>query len=207
MFDRFILERSRDWQQALVRPLLQKGIRADPITVTGFIIGIMVIPLLAYQQYGLALLAILINRLLDGLDGTLARLTKPTDRGGFLDIVLDFLFYSAVPLGFALSNPAENALPAAVLIYSFIGTGCSFLAFAIIAAKRGLESTAYPDKSFYYLGGLTEATETIGVFILMCLFPGWFMPLAYGFAALCFISTGLRIHAGWHVFSEHESSI
>ena len=206
MLDRTILEHSRRLQHRLATPLLNAGIRPDQVTITGFVIGMLVLPLLALQQYWLAIIVILLNRLLDGLDGTLARLSTPADRGGFLDIVLDFLFYSAVPLGFALANPAENALPAAVLIYSFIGTGCSFLAFAIIAAKRNLSSTAYPNKSFYYLGGLTEATETIVVFILMCLLPQWFAELAYGFALLCFISTGLRIHAGWTVFAGDNAS-
>jgi phosphatidylglycerophosphate synthase len=115
--------------------------------------------------WGLALL--LASRLLDGLDGSVARLTQPTDAGGFLDIALDFLFYAAIPLAFAVANPATNALPAAVLLASFIGTGSSFLAFAALAEKRGLTNTALPGKSFYFLGGLTEATETITVFAAM----------------------------------------
>ncbi|MCB1639065.1 MAG: CDP-alcohol phosphatidyltransferase family protein [Thiothrix sp.] len=202
MLDRLILARSRHRLQALARPLQAAGIRADQVTLAGFLLGISALPALALQQYGLALLLIGLNRLCDGLDGTLARLTRPSDRGGFLDIVLDFLFYSAIPLGFALADPDRNALPAAVLIYSFIGTGCSFLAFAVIAAKRGLTGTTYPDKSFYYLGGLTEATETLSVFALMCLWPAAFPVLAWGFAILCFITTALRLHAGWTLFAD-----
>jgi hypothetical protein len=91
--------------------------------------------------------------LLDGLDGSVARLTQPTDAGGFLDIALDFVFYAAIPLAFAVANPATNALPAAALLASFIGTGSSFLAFAALAEKRGLTDTALPGKSFYFLGG------------------------------------------------------
>ncbi|MDP3202874.1 MAG: CDP-alcohol phosphatidyltransferase family protein, partial [Hydrogenophaga sp.] len=62
-------------------------------------------------------------------------------------------------------------------------------------AQRGITSTALPDKSFYFLGGLTEATETIAAFVAMCLWPQWFAPIAWGFAALCAITTALRI--GW----------
>jgi phosphatidylglycerophosphate synthase len=129
-----------------------------------------------------------------------ARATTPTDRGGFLDITLDFLFYAAIPLAFALADPAANALPAAVLLASFIGTGSSFLAFAIVAAQRGLTSTALPDKSFYFLGGLTEATETLVAFVAMCLWPSWFPQIAYGFAALCALTTALRIVWGYRRF-------
>ena len=201
MLDRLILELTKQYQQQLAKQLLQWGFTANRVTVLGFLIGISALPLLAFEHYGWALIVILLNRLLDGLDGTLARLTQTSDRGGFLDIVLDFLFYSAIPLGFALANPHENALAAAVLIYSFIGTGSSFLAFAIFAAKRQLTSTHYPNKSFYYLGGLTEAAETILVFALMCLVPAWFSGLAYGFASLCLISTGLRVYSGWKNFA------
>ena len=200
MFDRQILDKSRHLQTVLAKKLLAKGIGANQVTVAGFVVGMFALPLLALNQPILALFFILLNRLLDGLDGTLARLTKPTDKGGFLDIVLDFLFYSSIPLGFALMSAESNALAAAVLIYAFIGTGCSFLAFATIAAKRNMDSTAYPDKSFYYLGGLTEASETIFVFALMCLFPGWFSILAYTFAVLCLITTVLRIRAGMELF-------
>lgn len=197
MLDSLVLKHSKQQQVQLAQRLIQWGFNANQVTVIGFLIGISALPLLAFEHYWLALLAILLNRLLDGLDGTIARLTQTSDRGGFLDIVLDFLFYSAVPLGFALANPAENALAAAVLIYSFIGTGSSFLAFAIFAAKRQISSSVYPHKSFYYLGGLTEATETILVFTLMCLVPTWFNELAYGFAVLCLTSTALRIYTGW----------
>ena len=144
---------------------------------------------------GLALL--LASRLMDGLDGAVARLTQPTDRGAFLDITLDFLFYASIPLAFAVADPAANALPAAVLLAAFIGTGSSFLAFAALAEKRGLKSEDYPQKGIYYLGGLTEATETLLCFVLMCLWPQHFSALAYGFAVLCALTIATRVLGGW----------
>lgn len=200
MLDRVVLAQTKQQQIRLAQQLIDWGLSANQVTLMGFVLGMAALPLLAFEYYLLAIGAMLLNRLLDGLDGTMARLTQVSDRGGFLDIVLDFLFYSAIPLGFALANPAENALAAAVLIYSFVGTGSSFLAFAIFAAKRQLSSSAYPHKSFYYLGGLTEATETLLVFTLMCLIPAWFSVLAYGFASLCLLSTALRIYTGWIKF-------
>ena len=200
MLDKQVLKHSRQLQENLAKRLIKIGLSADQITIAGFIIGMSVIPLLALQLYLPALLAILLNRLFDGLDGTIARMTKTSDRGAFLDIVLDFLFYSAVPLGFALADPSQNALPAAFLIYSFIGSGCSFLAFATIAEKRKLKSEDYPNKGFYYLGGLAEATETILVYVAMCLLPSSFAIFSYGFGVICLISTVLRIYAGWRLF-------
>lgn len=200
MLDRRVLDLVHGMLRTLGQTLLARGIKADQVTWAGFLIGLGAVPLIVLHQYAWAVLFILLNRLADGLDGTVARLTQPTDRGAFLDIALDFLFYSSIPLAFAIAEPQANALAAAVLIYAFVGTGSTFLAFAVIAAKRKLTSAAYPGKGFYYLGGLTEATETIAVFIAMCLIPGWFSALAYGFAALCGLTTMTRIAAGIDLF-------
>ena len=204
MLDRALNDRLQRPFQALARWLAGQGVRADHLTWAGFAVGLLAVPLIASGHPRWALLAMALNRLADGLDGTLARLTTPTDRGAFLDITLDFLFYASIPLAFALANPAANGLAAAVLLFAFMGTASSFLAFAVLAARRGLTSTAYPRKGFYYLGGLTEATETLAVFTLMCLVPAWFVPLALGFAALCALTTVTRVVAGWQAFGPGE---
>ena len=204
MLDRALNDRLQRPLQALARWLAGQGVRADHLTWAGFAVGLLAVPLIASGHPRWALLAMALNRLADGLDGTLARLTTPTDRGAFLDITLDFLFYASIPLAFALANPAANGLAAAVLLFAFMGTASSFLAFAVLAARRGLTSTAYPRKGFYYLGGLTEATETLTVFTLMCLVPAWFVPLALGFAALCALTTVTRVVAGWQAFGPGE---
>jgi phosphatidylglycerophosphate synthase len=196
MLDRALNAALRQPLQRVARGLLRAGVQADHLTWVGFAVGMLAVPLIASGHSVWALLPMALNRLADGLDGTLARLTAPTDRGAFLDIALDFLFYASIPLAFALADPAAHALAAAVLLFAFMGTASSFLAFAVLAAKRGLASVAYPQKGFYYLGGLTEATETLTVFTLMCLVPAWFAPLALGFAALCALTTATRIAAG-----------
>jgi phosphatidylglycerophosphate synthase len=172
-------------------------VAADAVTVAGFAIGIAAAVAIALGAPLIGLALLLASRLCDGLDGALARLTQPTDRGAFLDITLDFLFYASIPLAFAIADPASNALAAAVLLAAFIGTGSSFLAFASLAGARGLKSLAHPNKGLYYLGGLTEATETLLCFALMCLWPPWFAPLAYGFAALCAVTIATRLVAAW----------
>ena len=183
------------------RRLAGWGMSANSLTLTGFALGIFAAFLIANKLYTAGLLAIFGSRILDALDGAVARLGQPTDAGGFLDIALDFLFYASIPLAFALADPTRNALPAAVLLAAFMGTSSSFLAFAALAAKRGLNSTAYPDKSIYFLGGLTEATETLACLAAMCLWPQHFAALAYGFAALCAITIASRLWWGWKAFS------
>lgn len=200
MFDRALNGALQRPLKRVASGLIALGLRADQMTWAGFVLGLTAIPLIALGQPQWAIVSIGLNRLADGLDGAMARLTQPTDLGAFLDISLDFLFYSSIPLAFVLADPGRNGLAGALLIYSFIGTGCTFLAFAVLAAKRGTTSTAYPGKGFYYLGGLTESTETIAVFVLMCLVPEWFGVLALSFAALCALTTITRITAGMTVF-------
>lgn len=89
-----------------------------------------------------------------------------------------------------------------MLIASFVGTGSSFLAFAVIAERRGLKADLYPRKGIHYLGGLTEGAETIALFIAICLWPAAFPALALLFAALCMITTLTRWHAGWRAFGQ-----
>jgi phosphatidylglycerophosphate synthase len=187
--------------QRLARMLVRAGVSANQLTLAGFGIGLMAAALVATHNYPLAVAAILWSRLCDGLDGAVARETRATDAGGFLDIALDFVFYAAIPLGFAIADPSHNALAAATLLAAFVGTMASFLAFAVLAAKRGMSSLAYPDKSFYFLGGLTEATETLACFIAMCVWPQHFALLAYFFAGMCLLTTATRIWWGWRAFS------
>ncbi len=175
------------------RRLAAYGVPANAITLLGFAIGLSAVPMLAYELYAGALAAILINRIFDGLDGATARIAGPTEFGGYLDIVCDFIFYSAVIFGFALARPVENGVAAAFLILSFVGTGSSFLAYAILAAKDGKSTEKRGRKSFFYLGGLTEGTETIAFVVAMTLLPNWFVPLAFVFGGLAWITTASRI--------------
>lgn len=202
MIDAALLPVQRRALAPLAAALAARGVRADWITFAGFGLGLVAVLALAFGQFGLALALILANRLLDGLDGAVARLTRPTDRGAFLDIALDFAFYALVPLGFALHDPDANALAAAVLIAAFVGTGSSFLAFAVVAAGKGMSAKAYPTKGIYYLGGLTEGAETIVLFVLMCLLPWQFAPIAYFFAAAAWVTTLSRWRIGWTSFEE-----
>lgn len=181
----------------LAKIMHKLGCRADQVTVWGFLLGVLAFPAIVYQQYSLALLFIVINRVFDGLDGALARIQGITDSGGFLDISLDFLFYSLIPFAFVIASPQVNAVAGAFLIFSFLGTGSSFLAFAVMAGKKGIENPIYQHKSLYYIGGLTEGTETIACFILLCLFPDNFSSIAYSFALLCWITTFSRIYSGY----------
>ncbi|WP_299193838.1 CDP-alcohol phosphatidyltransferase family protein [uncultured Erythrobacter sp.] len=167
------------------------GVSANMLTFAGLALGLGGAVAIAFGQLWVGLALIVANRLADGLDGAIARAKGPTDLGGYFDIVADFAFYVSIPLGFG-ALAAENTLPALVLTASFVLTGVSFLAFAVIAAQRGEASEAHGQKSFFYSTGLAEGAETIAVFIAMCLFPAWFGVIAYAYAGLCVLTVFQR---------------
>lgn len=185
---------------AMGRRLARRGVSADAVTVFGFLVGLAAAGSIAFGHFLVGAALIAFNRLADGLDGAVARATVKTDRGGYLDIVLDFAFYGAVPLAFALADPEQNAVAGAVLLLAFYVNGASFLAFAIMAARRGIETASHGDKSLYFTAGLTEGAETIALFLAVCLFPAAFPPLAYGFAILTAMTAASRILIAWETF-------
>ncbi len=208
MLDKFVTPMIKPILTPAVVLLHKRGITADQITLIGFVIGLLAVPLLAFQLWYFALAAIIANRILDGLDGALARYAnQSSSAGGFLDITLDFLFYAAIPLGFIFANPEQNSVAGAILLATFIGTGSSFLAFAIAAEKFKLDKPQFKYKSFYYLNGLTEGTETIALFIAFCIWPQYFPLLASIFSIACAITIFTRIHGGYYTLKQQESDI
>lgn len=175
------------------------GVSANTLTVAGFAFGLTGAGLIATGNFLWALGFILLNRAADGLDGAVARRNGTTDLGAFLDISLDFVFYASVPFAFALAQP-EDALPAAFLLFAFMAPAATFLAFAIFAQKRGIATDLRGKKSFYYLGGLSEGTETFLAFAIMCLWPGLVDVVCYVYGVMCFITGGTRVAAGMRAF-------
>jgi phosphatidylglycerophosphate synthase len=183
--------------------LAAAGVRADQLTLAGAGAALAMGAAIAADAFMSALIFLGLSRLADGLDGAVARRNGLTDFGGYLDIVCDFIFYGALPLAFALHDPA-HALPAAVLLASFYLNGASFLGFAILAERRGLKTDIRGAKSLYFTTGLAEGSETIAVFVAMLLWPGWFPVLAYGFAGLCLITFVARVRLAAEVFHVGE---
>ncbi len=191
------------WGQKLAK----SGWSADGMTLLGLALGLVSAAVIAVGLPGwLALVPLLASRLADGLDGAIARaifLSEPgtrSDFGGYLDIVCDFLFYGALPLAFALRLPDANAVAAAFLLLSFYVNGASFLGYAVLAEKRGMQTAARGAKSLYFTSGLLEGTETILFLSALCLWPDAFALLSWPFGSLCFVTTVSRVLMARRVF-------
>lgn len=167
-------------------------ISANMMTISGAGLALAAAFFVTQSHFAAALGLILLNRIVDGLDGAIARINGPTEFGGYLDTICDYVFYLSIPVAFGLMN-AANQIPALLLIASFTLTAVSFLAFAAIAARQTSDDGAHGPKAFIYSTGLMEGAETIAFFVLFCLFPGFFPTLAIVFAALCLLTVVQRI--------------
>ena len=183
------------------RWMSERGATPNGVTLGAFALGIAAAAAISFETYALGLVLLLLSRRGDGLDGWVARASdRQSDFGGFLDIVLDFAFYGAIPFGFALADPGSNAVPAAFLVLTFYINGASFLAYAQMAEKRGTPERG--TKSLLYSTGWAEATETIVVFVLACVAPTWFPWLAWGFGAVCLYTAFSRIMLAREAFRD-----
>ena len=201
MLDAPIRQRIDPALLAAGRWLSDRGATPNGVTLAAFALGVAAAALIATHWFVLGGVVLVASRIGDGLDGWVARASgRQTDFGGFLDIVLDFAFYGVIPFAFALADPPANAVAAAFLVLTFYVNGASFLAYAQMAEKRGTVERG--SKSLLYTTGLAEATETISVFVAMCLFPAWFPWLAWGFGAVCLYTAFSRIMLARETFRE-----
>ncbi len=181
--------------------LAQNNISASSITLFGFIIGMMSVNFLAMNMYFEALLCILINRLCDCLDGAVARYEGITDFGKFIDAALDFIFYAGVIFGFALADVEQNAAAACFLLFAFMSSATTMLAYGVID-KNAEELKQSP----FYLAGLAQGFETLCSFVALCIAPFAFQPIAILLGCWCLIKVLIIISRAYYKFNIAKKS-
>jgi phosphatidylglycerophosphate synthase len=184
----------------IARHLARAGISANMLTGAGLAVGLGAAFCICFGLFIPALALAAASRLLDGLDGAVARATAPGLLGGYYDILADFIFYAAVPAAFAIYNPGANALPATLLLAAFFVNAASFLGFAVLAEKHALTTSRNGEKSHYHSVGLVEGTETIIFFALILVMPNAFPIAAYTFATLTVYTVAARTYHAARVF-------
>ena len=199
MIDRALNRYTSGHLNRIANILYEKGVEPNWVTLLGLALAFLCFVALSFGLFYLGLILILINRFLDGLDGSLARLGTPRKFGAFFDITSDFAFYALIPLGFAVVSPYENALPTAFLLAAFYVNGSSFLAEAIIIEKYNIKIDQ-ADKGFFYSFGLIEGFETICFFLFICLFPNVYDNAAYIFFTLTLLTHVIRVFKSFKRF-------
>ncbi len=185
---------------SLGKYLGERGVSANYMSWTGFLVGVFAINFLAMEMFFWALVAILVNRFFDALDGAIARATKITDFGVFLDATLDYIFYGGIILGFALANPTQNAASACFMYFGFVAAASSMLAYSVIAYKNNSSDQVSLEQSPFYLGGVAQGSETLVALVVLCLVPAWFKVIAIVLGAFSLVKAFSVIVAAYYNF-------
>ena len=200
MFDRQIQNYTQK-PLVYISKIFLKFSSPNQITFVGFAFGVLMCTSIIIDQYFIALIFLLLNRLSDGIDGVMARLTTPTPLGGYLDIVLDFLVYGGFVLSFGMTNQ-NNTFVTMIILFCYVGTGATFLAkAAILPSLTHKKINDDIPKSFHYAEGLIEGSETILFMALCLLFPNLFIYFTYIFIVLCLITIVFRIYVCYKEFN------
>lgn len=176
--------------EPVARRAAARGVTARAVTAAGLVVGIGACVAAALALWPLALALWLLNRLVDGLDGPVARAEGPTDLGGYYDFLADFVVYGGFVVGVAIALP-EARVACAALLAAYLLNNVALLSFSSLIERRGIAMG--DERSLRFTGGLTEGFETIVAYSLICLLPGAATVIVWAFTGMVLVTVGQRI--------------
>ncbi|MGI8648887.1 MAG: CDP-alcohol phosphatidyltransferase family protein [Rubrobacter sp.] len=187
-------EELRRGAKPLYKPLtalLARRLSPNGVTALGLGAGLVCLLAVAAGANGLALVFWLANRLLDGLDGEVARLRgEESELGSYLDIVCDFVLYGGLLVALAIQHP-DARLALIVLFLAYYLNGSAFLALS--SGLERLKAERKTDRGLHFRRSLTEGFETLTYGVLVLVLPQHVSLLTWVFAAMVFFSAGQRL--------------
>lgn len=198
------LRRQKD---RLLKPMAGAAFAAvhpNTVSIVAMLVGLGSVVAILLQLYWTGLILWAVNRILDGLDGVIARVhEKQSDFGGFLDLVLDFVIYLGVPIAFMVALPLERNLWAGIaLLASYVMNSISWTTLAALLEKRHRQ-TVDRLTSMEMPTGLIEGAETIIFYTLFYFMPDQIAWLFGIMAALVFYTASQRV---WWAYYNLRSS-
>ncbi len=191
MFDASVRQRLNHPLDRVAAAIASRGVQPNTLTGTGFLIGVGACVAIVADRWWLALGMWLLNRLIDGLDGSVARRVGPTRLGGFLDIMADFAIYGAMVVAIGWAVP-EARVAALFVFLAYYLNGAAFLAWSSLVAENAVseEGTdhAGDERSLNFPAGLAEGTETIVAMSVILIARDFTVPLMWLWAIIVSIS-------------------
>lgn len=192
----------QDYADRVARVLYRHGFTGKQVTVLAIIVMVAMVWTIGHGYFLAGLALILLNRFLDAIDSALTAHHYPaeytantdTDFRTYIDILLDYLFYAAVPLAFAIFDERHNGLASAFIVLTFMTSAVSFLSITALAGKRGIQIPTLGPRAFLPLPGLPRGIEVLLFFVVICLFASFYDVLTYGFAIICWLGIIGRIY-------------
>jgi len=186
----------RKFKDQIGAPLARSLNRISPSVITALALaaGLLAAWFAFTQSYFAAFGFWILNRVLDGLDGLMARLhNKQSDFGGYVDILTDFVVYAALPIGLVVGSPSnERYLALAILLASFYVNSASWMYLSAILEKRAAHDSE-TQTTIIMPAGLIGGFETIIAYGIFILFPTYITILFSIFAVLVFITVIQRL--------------
>jgi phosphatidylglycerophosphate synthase len=190
MFDSRVRSLTRPLVDVASKRLAHWGVRAGPLTAIGWVCGMLACVAVGFRLWVPALIGWLLNRVLDGLDGAVARQSKPTDVGGFLDLMADFSVYAGFVVALALAIPSAR-LASVVLLFTYYLSGTAFLAASGLLDRRAVPGR--DERSIRFVGGLAEGLETVTAYTLILIVPSWAAKVEWLFASMVLVTAVQRV--------------
>lgn len=181
MFDSMIRDAKERFQEPLANQMMH--IHPTMVTIVAFIVGLIGAALIIEQYYIVGVILWLLNRILDGFDGTLARVQqRQSDLGGYIDILLDFAIYAIIPVALVIADPSPNKyLALAFLLSTFYINAASWMYLSGILEKRAHGQTSEQYTTVNMPAGLIAGTETV---VFYCVFIVFADQLVFLFATM-----------------------
>lgn len=190
----------RNVKDRLAEPIAVRlgSVSPNALSLAALAVGIGAAVLAAEELYGWALVFWLANRMLDGLDGLIARLhDKQSDFGGYLDIVVDFVVYALVPIGLVFGAPTtERYLALALMLASFYINAASWMYLAAVLEKRGARDSQ-TSTTIVMPAGMIGGTETIIAYCAFLIIPARMTLLFSLFTVLVLVTVIQRLAWAW----------
>jgi phosphatidylglycerophosphate synthase len=199
----------RPAKDAVLGPLARRLEGVAPNALTALSLGLGLGSAWAVWQgdFGVALGLWAANRVMDGLDGAVARAHgRVSDLGGYLDLVADFVVYAAIPLALALRPGAAPGAPGAalVLLATFYVNAAAWMVPAALLEKRARGATAARDPrgptSIPMPEGVVSGTETVLFYTAFLLAPAHVVALFIAMAVLTAATVAQRVLWGARTF-------
>ncbi len=199
MFDHW-LRTLKDRLFAPFAPAIGRLVHPNVISVLALLAGLAAAVLAAQGRGVPAMGAWAASRILDGLDGSVARAVgAQSDLGGYLDTLMDFVVYAAVPIGVVLGHPTEATWRSGLfLLASFYVNAASWMYLAAILERRNLGAGVTGERTTVTMPpGIVAGTETVVLYSAILLAPAWAPTLFWIMGALVCLNVVLRLAWAW----------
>jgi phosphatidylglycerophosphate synthase len=170
---------ARPLKNRLLHPIasrLAARIHPGSITLASALFGVLAAVAVGEGRFDLGLLGWTLNRILDGLDGAVARAgSRQSDFGGYIDIIADFIVYAALPIGVAIHfATAASWLATSVMLATFYVNSASWMYLSALLEKRsaGVRETN-EETSITMPDALVGGTETLLIYTSFLAFPAF----------------------------------